>query len=143
MSEEEPWNSKLPGHCDWSFRGLALSGGMALSAATLGQGALQPGQGVSQEGTSRAGSRNSSPDEATPPSNDIDAQTGKILNEAIELLNMENYAAAGEKIGALTLDKLSPYERGTVERSCSTSLMGRSGTKKLVGTSKKPSTRGA
>jgi len=107
---------KAAGALRLSFRGLALSVGMALSAATLGQGALQPGQGVSQEGTSRAGSRNSSPDEATPPSNDIDAQTGKILNEAIELLNMENYAAAGEKIGALTLDKLSPYERGTVER---------------------------
>ena len=43
-------------------------------------------------------------------------QTGKILNEAIELLNMENYAAASQKIDTLQLDKLSPYERGKVEQ---------------------------
>ena len=50
------------------------------------------------------------------PANNIDAQTGKILNEAIELLNMENYQGAAAKINTLNLDKLSPYERGTVER---------------------------
>ena len=55
-------------------------------------------------------------EEEAAPSNDISAQTGKILNEAIELLNMENYQGAAAKLGTLQLDKLSPYERGTTER---------------------------
>ena len=42
--------------------------------------------------------------------------TGKVLNEAIELLNMENYAGAKQKIGTLNLEKLSPYERSKVEQ---------------------------
>ncbi len=46
----------------------------------------------------------------------ISEATGKILNEAIELLNMENYAGAQEKIGALKLDRLSPYEHSKVEQ---------------------------
>lgn len=46
----------------------------------------------------------------------IDAQTGKVLNEAIELLNAENYAGAGQKIATLNLEKLSPYERSKVEQ---------------------------
>jgi tetratricopeptide (TPR) repeat protein len=55
-------------------------------------------------------------EEEAAPTNDISAQTGKILNEAIELLNMENYQGAAAKLGTLQLDKLSPYERGTTER---------------------------
>jgi tetratricopeptide (TPR) repeat protein len=89
---------------------LALSAAFAWAAAALGQ---PQGQNVSQEGTSRAGSRNA---EAAAPANDIDAQTGKILNEAIELMNADNNAGAAQKIGTLNLEKLSPYERGTVER---------------------------
>lgn len=54
--------------------------------------------------------------EAAAPAPTIDAATGKVLNEAIELLNMENYAAAGQKIGTLNLEKLSPYERSKVEQ---------------------------
>jgi tetratricopeptide (TPR) repeat protein len=46
----------------------------------------------------------------------IDAATGKILNEAIELLNMENYKGASDKIATLKLDKLSPYEHSKVEQ---------------------------
>jgi tetratricopeptide (TPR) repeat protein len=46
----------------------------------------------------------------------MDAQTGRILNEAIELLNTDDNAGAAQKIGTLQLDRLSPYERGTVER---------------------------
>lgn len=46
----------------------------------------------------------------------IDAATGKILNEAIELLNMENYKGAADKIATLKLDKLSPYEHSKVEQ---------------------------
>ncbi len=92
----------------------ALAIGLSLGAPALGQ---QPGQGqnVSQQGTSRAGARNAEA-EAAAPSTDIDAQTGRILNEAIELLNAENYSGASQKISTLPLDKLSPYERGTVER---------------------------
>jgi len=78
---------------------------LTLSAAAVGQ--------VSQEGTSRTGNRSG---ETDAPSNDIDTQTGRILNEAIELMNAEDYAGAAQKIGTLQLDRLSPYERGTVER---------------------------
>jgi tetratricopeptide (TPR) repeat protein len=38
------------------------------------------------------------------------------MNEAIELLNMGNYAGAKERIATLRLDRLSPYERSTVEK---------------------------
>jgi len=96
--------------------GIALSVSVSLGGAAFGQ---QPGQGqnVSQQGTSRAGSRDeAAAAEAAAAATNIDAQTGKILNEAIELLNMENYAGAGQKIGTLTLEKLSPYERGKVEQ---------------------------
>ncbi len=96
--------------------GVALSVSMSLGAAAFAQ---QPGQGqnVSQQGTSRAGGRNADDEAAAAAAaTNIDAQTGKILNEAIELLNMENYAGAGQKIGTLTLEKLSPYERGKVEQ---------------------------
>ena len=49
-----------------------------------------------QQGTSRAGGReDAEAAEAAAAATNIDAQTGKILNEAIELLNMENYAGAG------------------------------------------------
>ena len=89
---------------------IALSATLALTATALGQ---SQGQNVSQEGTSRAGSRNA---DAAAPTNDIDAQTGKILNEAIELMNSGNNAGAAQKIGTLNLERLSPYERGTVER---------------------------
>jgi tetratricopeptide (TPR) repeat protein len=88
----------------------AIALGLLAGTKALGQ---SQGQNVSQEGTSRAGNRTA---EAAAPSNDIDAQTGKILNEAIELLNAENNAGAAQKIGTLQLDRLSPYERGTVER---------------------------
>jgi tetratricopeptide (TPR) repeat protein len=54
-------------------------------------------------------------DKEAPPTG-IDAQTGKVLNEAIELLNMEKFAEAGARIGTLQLEKLSPYERGKVEQ---------------------------
>jgi tetratricopeptide (TPR) repeat protein len=50
------------------------------------------------------------------PAPTIDAATGKVLNEAIELLNMENFAGAGAKIATLNLEKLSPYERSKVEQ---------------------------
>jgi tetratricopeptide (TPR) repeat protein len=80
--------------------GLALVSGLLVAGSAVAQRAAE-GQG--EEG------------EAAPQTS-IDAQTGKVLNEAIELLNMEQFAAAGQKIGTLQLDKLSPYERGKVEQ---------------------------
>lgn len=52
----------------------------------------------------------------TTPAQMIDAATGKILTEAIEALNTENYATAKQAIAKLNLDKLSPYERSQVEQ---------------------------
>jgi len=95
--------------------GIALSVSLALCGAALAQG-VPPGQNASNQGTSRAGNRNQDEEAPAAGANSIDAQTGKILNEAIELLNMENYQGAAAKIGTLNLEKLSPYERGTVER---------------------------
>ncbi len=96
--------------------GIALSVSLALCGAALGQGGVPQGQNASNQGTSRAGNRNQEEEAPAAGANSIDAQTGKILNEAIELLNMENYQGAAAKIGTLNLEKLSPYERGTVER---------------------------
>ena len=92
---------------------LALAVSLALGATAIAQ-AQGPPPSASNQGTSRAGARNAEAESA--PANDMDAQTGKILNEAIELLNMENYPGAAQKISSLKLDNLSPYERGTVER---------------------------
>lgn len=93
--------------------GIALATSLSLGATAFGQ---PQGQGVSQEGTSRAGNRNSSSGEQPAPAPSIDVQTGRILNEAIELMGMENYAGAQQKLNTLKLDSLSPYERGKVEQ---------------------------
>jgi tetratricopeptide (TPR) repeat protein len=61
------------------------------------------------------GQGRTSQSESTPAPT-IDAATGKVLNEAIELLNMENYTGAGQRIATLNLEKLSPYERSKVEQ---------------------------
>jgi len=57
-------------------------------------------------------------DKAPAPS--IDAATGKILTEAIDALNAEQYDTAAAAIGKLSMDKLSPYERGRVEQILAT-----------------------
>ncbi|MBF8270355.1 MAG: TPR REGION protein [Gammaproteobacteria bacterium] len=46
----------------------------------------------------------------------VDAKTGKILNEAIELLNNEKFEDAKRTLSGLKLDTLSPYERSRVEQ---------------------------
>lgn len=46
----------------------------------------------------------------------ITAKTGAALNTAIESLNEMRYADARTAIGALRLDRLSPYERGKTEQ---------------------------
>ena len=58
-------------------------------------------------------------DDAPPPTG-IDAATGKILTEAIEALNKENYSGAKAAIARLKLDSLSPYERSRTEQILAT-----------------------
>src|SRR5262245_12898957 len=97
--------------------GIALAVSLALGATAVAQQqAGQPEQSRNEAGTSRAAARNQQEEAPAAASNSIDAATGKALNEAIELLNMENYQGAAAKINTLKLDSLSPYERGTVER---------------------------
>ncbi|HEX7043679.1 MAG TPA: tetratricopeptide repeat protein [Burkholderiales bacterium] len=60
----------------------------------------------------RAGDRNE--EERAAPM--IGEQTGRILNEAIELLNMDDYAGARAALQDLRIDRLSPYERSRVEQ---------------------------
>ncbi len=84
----------------WRFvmSGLALAAGLLVGTAAVAQRAADEAE------------------PAAPSQSSIDAQTGKVLNEAIELLNMEKYAEANARINTLALDKLSPYERGKVEQ---------------------------
>lgn len=67
-------------------------------------------------GLSQAQSRGSDEDKDKPPPANISAQTGKILTEAIDALNAENYAGAQAAIAKLKMDRLSPYERSRVEQ---------------------------
>ena len=54
------------------------------------------------------------------PAPSIDAATGKILTEAIDALNAEQYSVAAAAIAKLNMEKLSPYERGRVEQILAT-----------------------
>jgi len=83
----------------WRFvmSGLALAAGLVVGATAVAQRAGEEEQPAASQAS-------------------IDAQTGKVLNEAIELLNMEKFAEAGAKIGTLNLERLSPYERGRTEQ---------------------------
>jgi len=80
------------------INGLALATGLWLTATGLAQRADEEERAAAAQATN------------------IDAQTGKTLNEAIELLNAGDYAGAAQKISTLRLDRLSPYERGRVEQ---------------------------
>jgi tetratricopeptide (TPR) repeat protein len=84
----------------WVLSGLALATGLWVSATAFAQG----GRADAEEREAAAAATN------------IDAQTGKTLNEAIELMNADDYAGALQKISTLQLDRLSPYERGRVEQ---------------------------
>lgn len=55
-------------------------------------------------------------DDKAPPPTGIDAATGKILTEAIEALNKENYSGAKAAVSKLKMDSLSPYERSRTEQ---------------------------
>src|SRR5262245_35040502 len=92
--------------------GIALATSLALGASAFAQQQLS---GASNQGTSRVGSRGGEEQQQAPAAN-IDVQTGKILNEAIELMGMEKYAEAQAKLSTLKMDSLSPYEKGKVEQ---------------------------
>ena len=83
-------------------RGLAIAAALVLTVPAA----------FAQDSQSRAAQGK----EGNAPAPTIDAATGKALNEAIELMNMEKYAEAQAKIGTLNLEKLSPYERSKVEQ---------------------------
>jgi Tfp pilus assembly protein PilF len=68
----------------------------------------------SPSGAQRAADNEGS--EGAPPAQNLDAVTARILSEAIEFFNMDNFAAARASIGELNFEKLSPYERGRVEQ---------------------------
>jgi tetratricopeptide (TPR) repeat protein len=93
--------------------GIALATSLALGASAFAQ---QPLSGASNEGTSRVGNRSGGGEEPAAPTANIDVQTGKILNEAIELMGMEKYAEAQARLATLKMDSLSPYEKGKVEQ---------------------------
>jgi hypothetical protein len=76
---------------------LALALGSSVFAAPLVWAAAEEGQ-----------SRASAPT--------IDERTGRILTEAIELLNNDNFTGARAALDGLNKDRLSPYERSRVEQ---------------------------
>ena len=88
----------------WVISGLALATGLWVMLPALAQG----GRVDAEEREAAA--------QAQAQSTNIDAQTGQTLNEAIELMNADDYAGAALKISTLQLDRLSPYERGRVEQ---------------------------
>lgn len=55
-------------------------------------------------------------EEDKKPAPTVDEKTGKRLNEAIELINKDQYDAARAALAELKLDTLSPYERSRVEQ---------------------------
>jgi tetratricopeptide (TPR) repeat protein len=52
----------------------------------------------------------------SPAAAGISGPTAEVLQDAIEMLNAEDYAGAELKLGELELDRLSPYERSRVEQ---------------------------
>jgi Tfp pilus assembly protein PilF len=55
-------------------------------------------------------------EEGRLPSQNLDAVTARILGEAVDLYNMDDYAGARATLAKLNFERLSPYERGRVEQ---------------------------
>jgi tetratricopeptide (TPR) repeat protein len=55
-------------------------------------------------------------EEKGPPSQNLDAVTARILGEAVDSYNEDDYAGARAALAKLNLEKLGPYERGRVEQ---------------------------
>jgi len=89
-----------------------LLGLVLLTTAVAPDGAFAQGRGLDKK------EKEEEEKETAPTS--IDAATGKILTEAIDALNAENFPGAAAAIAKLKMDKLSPYERGRVEQILAT-----------------------
>lgn len=89
------------------MRPLRASAIRCLAALLLGVLAAPP---LSAQ---RAGGRD---EEERTPAPAIGEATGRILNEAIELLNKDDYAGARAALQDIRMDRLSPYERSRVEQ---------------------------
>lgn len=63
---------------------------------------------LAQQDDDKEGGRRSAPT--------ISEKTGEKLNEAIELLNADNYAGARQVLSELNMDRLSPYEGSRVHQ---------------------------
>jgi len=106
---------------------IGLLAGLTQTAIAQGQGrAAQAAEGEAQ---------------TSAPT--IDAATGKILNEAIELLNMENYSGANQKIATLNLQSSARMSAARSNRFFSVFPMRRRSTTRRVLTSRRPSMRAA
>lgn len=93
---------------------LSVATGLALAASLFTVSQVAIGQAVpGQGGTSRAGNQQENQQQQQ---GSFDQQTGTILNAAIELMNMDNYAGAQAELAKLKMERLSPYERGKVEQ---------------------------
>ncbi len=95
--------------------GLALAGFVMLTQPVAAQPG-QPGQGPSNSGGRISAAQDKEKEGPAAGAATVDEATGKILNEAIELMNMDNLAGAQAKIDTLKLDKLSPYSRSKAEQ---------------------------
>lgn len=96
------------------YRNTTRRSGMLGKAAFAGLASVLLFASANPAFAQRAGSDD---EEEESPSGVINSErTAEALNEAIELLNMENYAGAQARLAELRLDRLSPYERSRVEQ---------------------------
>lgn len=86
------------------FGRTALLAGLAASFFAFGDAAFAQRAGDNEE------------EDTGQTQGTIDERTGEILNEAIEFLNVEDYASARASMGELRMDRLSPYERSRAEQ---------------------------
>ena len=89
---------------------------LAAMVFAIGASAGQTHDAVASAGGARGSGSSAGPRPRERAGADDRCSHRQGLNEAIELLNMENYAGAKQKIGTLNLEKLSPYERSKVEQ---------------------------
>ncbi len=88
---------------------FTVRGGVALALALLVSTSA-----LAQDGRSRAD--NSEDEEAAADAGTIDEQTGRILSEAIEFLNMDMFAEARARLADLRVDRLSPFEKSRLHQ---------------------------
>lgn len=86
-----------------AFKKFALRSGLALSLAVFASTsayAQRAAEGAEDEG----------------PDQTISEQAGRILSEAIELLNMDQYVEARARLADLRIDRLSPFEKSRLHQ---------------------------